>query len=120
MTIDGLYNLTDIDSFDFNTGSLIASITTGAHPSDTLAIRNNGTGVGQVGVSGTNVLYAGNIVGTITSPVGSTLQVNFNSAAIAEAVTAVARAVFFQTNDARIHQQREWSVLTLLMVMVGA
>ncbi|MDR4481117.1 MAG: DUF4347 domain-containing protein [Nitrospira sp.] len=46
----------DVDSADFNTGTLTVSFTAGSDSAeDVLSIRNQGTGAGQIGVSGSNV-----------------------------------------------------------------
>ncbi|MEQ1848842.1 MAG: LamG domain-containing protein, partial [Nitrospira sp.] len=48
----------DVDSADFNTGTLTVSFTASSDSAeDVLAIRNQGTGAGQIGVSGANVTY---------------------------------------------------------------
>lgn len=49
----------DIDSNDFNNGRLIIDFLTGGTPYDSLSIRHQGTGLGQIGVSGNNVYYSG-------------------------------------------------------------
>ena len=59
--------VTDIDGEDFDTGSLTVSFTSGGHAQDRLNIRSIGNGIGEVNVSGTNVLYQGVIVGTYSS-----------------------------------------------------
>ncbi|MCA8836461.1 MAG: hypothetical protein K8963_01220, partial [Proteobacteria bacterium] len=52
--------VTDVDSSDFDTGTLTVSFTAGSDSAeDVLAIQNQGTGAGQIGVSGSNVTYQG-------------------------------------------------------------
>ena len=59
--------VTDVDSTDFDTGTLTVSFTAGSDSTeDVLAIRNQGTGAGQIGVSGLNVTYSGVTIGTYT------------------------------------------------------
>jgi uncharacterized delta-60 repeat protein len=73
--------ISDIDSTDFNGGQLTITLTANGLAEDRLTIRNQGTGAGQVGVSGVNITYAGVIVGTFNGPVtgGTALVVTFNA-----------------------------------------
>ncbi len=55
----------DSDSANFDTGTLTVSIPSGNEPTeDVLSICNQGTGAGQIGVSGGNVTYEGVTIGT--------------------------------------------------------
>jgi len=71
----------DSDSTDFDTGTLTVSFASGSTSGeDVLAIQNQGTGAGQIGVSGSNVTYAGNVIGTYTGgSSGADLVITFNS-----------------------------------------
>lgn len=61
----------DSDSANFDTGTLTISIPSGNVPTeDVLSIRNQGTGAGQIGVSGSNVTYGGVVIGTYTGEQG--------------------------------------------------
>ncbi len=103
VTLDGLIGLADIDSFDFDGGTITATIALNGTASDVLGIRSTGTGVGEVSVSGSNVSYEGSVVGTISGGIsGTPLMVMFNATASSSAVRAVARAVTFDTADPRI------------------
>ncbi|WP_197171301.1 VCBS domain-containing protein [Novipirellula aureliae] len=84
-------SITDADNTDFDGGQLHLQLTSNALAEDVLDIRNQGTGAGQVGISGTDVTYGGVVVGTYTGPVtGSTaLVVTFNSNATQTIVNAV-------------------------------
>nr|UKE83399.1 hypothetical protein KXZ65_20155 [Pectobacterium sp. PL152] len=63
----GNATLTDVDSADFNGGSVRVAITTNRNSSeDVLGIMNLGTGIGQIGVSGSNVTYGGVVIGSFT------------------------------------------------------
>jgi hypothetical protein len=65
------------DASSFNGGSLVVS---GGLSGDTFAINNQGTGAGQIGVSGTNVTYGGTQIGTISGGTGTTpLTITFDS-----------------------------------------
>ncbi|MDH4369957.1 MAG: DUF4347 domain-containing protein, partial [Nitrospira sp.] len=79
----------DVDSTDFNTGTLTVSFTAGSDSAeDVLAIRNQGTGAGQIGVSGANVTYQGVTIGTFTGgSSGTNLVITLNSSATPTAVT---------------------------------
>ncbi|MGC3965233.1 MAG: DUF4347 domain-containing protein [Rhodocyclaceae bacterium] len=71
----------DSDSVDFNGGNVTVSITgnriTGE---DVLAIRNQGTGAGQIGISGNTVTYGGVVIGTFSGGSGTNdLVITFSS-----------------------------------------
>lgn len=55
--LDAAATVTDIDSPDFDTGVLTANVTTACDDNDRLSVRNEGTGAGQIGVSGVTVTY---------------------------------------------------------------
>src|SRR5262249_50500550 len=64
---------------------------------DRLEIRNEGTGAGQIGVSGANVTFGGTVIGTFTGGVGTTaLVVTFNASATPATVQALARNITFR------------------------
>ncbi|MBW4696256.1 MAG: DUF4347 domain-containing protein [Lyngbya sp. HA4199-MV5] len=91
-TIDTTASVTDTDSVDFNSGTLTASFSANGTVDDRLAINNEGTGVGQIGVSGGNVTYGGTTIGTFTGGVGTTpLVVTFNSSSSPAAAQALLR-----------------------------
>ncbi len=94
--------LGDLDSADFQGGRLEVTRTTGdgyqdlfAAPDDAsqdvLGIRNQGTGAGQIGVSGTTVSFGGTAFATIVSDgtAGSSLVVEFLAGASLAAVEAL-------------------------------
>ncbi len=59
--------VSDSDSPDFDGGNLTVSIVAnGIAAEDIVAIRNEGTGVGEIGVSEDEVRYGGTLIGTIT------------------------------------------------------
>ncbi len=88
----------DVDSTDFNTGTLTVNYTAGGAAEDRLEITNQGTGPGQIGVSGSNVTFGGTTFGTFTGGSGTTaLVVTFNSAAATPtAVQALVRDVTYR------------------------
>src|SRR5439155_9688155 len=83
--------VTDPDSTNFNTGYLQVNIVAGGLPADVLNIRNQGTGLGKIGVSGSTVTYSGAPIGTFTGGTGGAqLAIAFNAAATPTAATALA------------------------------
>ncbi len=77
---------TDSDG-DFAGGTLSLS---GVLAEDRIAVRNQGTGTGQIGLSGTSsVTYGGVVIGLVTGGVGTNLTITFNSAATSEAIDAL-------------------------------
>ena len=75
----GDVTVADIDSADFATGTLSVSFASGGVPAqDVLGIRNQGSGAGQIGSSGSNVTYGGTMIGTFTGGAGSDLVVTLN------------------------------------------
>ncbi len=94
--------VTDIDSANFNAGTLTVSIPVGGEPTeDVLTIRNQGTGAGQIGVSGFDVSYEGMTIGTVTGGAGGTdLVVTLNGNATATAVTALVKNITYEDINA--------------------
>ncbi len=93
--------LSDVDSSDFNTGTLTVSFTSGSDSAeDVLAIRNEGTGAGQVGVSGANVTYAGLNIGTWAGgSAGTNLVITFNANSSATNVMALINNLTYLNTD---------------------
>ena len=91
----------DVDSTNFDTGTLTVSIPTGGDSAeDVLSIRNQGTGAGQIGVSGSTVTYQGVTIGTFTGgSSGSNLVITLNSSATPTAVTTLVRNITYQNTD---------------------
>ena len=94
----GDVSVSDADSADFAGGSLNVEVGSGLQPAeDVFTIRNEGTGAGQIGVSGSNVTYGGVVIGSFVGGTGSTpLTVTFNSNANAAAVTALVQNVTYE------------------------
>ncbi len=93
--------ITDVDSTDFNTGTLTVSFTSGSDSTeDVLGIRNEGTGVGQIGVSGSNVTFGGTVIGTWTGgSSGSNLVITFNANANATNTAALVNNLTYLNTD---------------------
>ncbi|GKS64187.1 hypothetical protein YTPLAS72_14910 [Nitrospira sp.] len=91
----------DVDSTNFDTGTLTVSFTAGSDSAeDVLGIRNQGTGVGQIGVSGSNITYGGTVIGTYTGGSGgSNLVITLNSNATPTAGTALVNNITYENTD---------------------
>ncbi|HEX5358260.1 MAG TPA: DUF4347 domain-containing protein, partial [Aquabacterium sp.] len=92
----------DGDGIGYTDGNLTVSFTGGSTSTeDVLSIRNQGTGAGQIGVSGSDVTYAGTIIGTYTGgSSGAALVITLNSAASNAAVGALANNItYVNTNS---------------------
>jgi SdrD B-like domain len=90
--------ITDPDSADFDTGVLSLGIVSGGTALDKIGIRNQGTGAGQIGVSGNDVMYGGVVIGTKSGGDGLTpLQITLNANASLIATRALLRNTTFET-----------------------
>ena len=83
--IDADVVLTDVEG-NFDGGTLTVS---GLLAEDAVAIRNQGSAAGQIGVSGADVTYGGTTIGSFAGGNGATLTVTLNAAATAAAVDAL-------------------------------
>ncbi len=94
--------VTDPDSADFNTGTLTVAVVSGGDAAeDVLAIRNQGSGAGQIGVSGANVTYAGTTIGTWAGgSSGSNLVITLNANANSTNAAALIQNITYQNTDA--------------------
>ena len=93
--------VSDVDSSNFDTGTLTVSFQSGSDSAeDVLAIRNQGVGAGQIGVSGSNVTYAGTTIGTFTGGTGGTnLVITLNTNADATATAALIQNITYENTD---------------------
>src|SRR6056297_1121023 len=124
--LDPAATLNDVDSPDFDTGDLTASLALSADSSmcdvlDTLTIENQGMGAGQIGFDGTDVSFEGTTFGTVTTPYLCTdsgggvfdiqpLLITFDPDASQPAVTALLRALQYNTTSTD-DQDREASAM---------
>ncbi|MGL4309877.1 MAG: beta strand repeat-containing protein, partial [Paracoccaceae bacterium] len=83
--LDASVVFTDAEG-DFNGGNLTLS---GLLAEDSVSVRNEGTGAGQIGLSGANVTYGGDVIGTLAGGAGTTLTITFNAAATSAAIDAL-------------------------------
>ncbi|MEL0587155.1 MAG: tandem-95 repeat protein [Candidatus Thiodiazotropha sp. (ex. Lucinoma kazani)] len=93
--------VSDPDSSDFAGGDLIVEIDGGGVPAeDVLSVRNQGTGAGQIGLSGSDVTYEGVVIGTLSGgSSGSPLTVTFNASATPTAVTALVNNITYENSN---------------------
>ncbi|MCP5224097.1 MAG: cadherin-like domain-containing protein [Thauera sp.] len=88
----------------FNAGSLTVSyVSSSGRVDDQLSIRDEGSGAGQVGVSGSDVSYGGTLIGTIAAADngvnGDQLVINFNASATAAAIERVLENLSYRTSS---------------------
>ncbi len=100
----GNASVTDTDSANFDTGALTVSFAAGGvSTQDVLAIRNQGTGAGQIGVSGANVTYGGTTIGTWTGGSGgSNLVITLNANANSTSTAALIQNITYQNTETTI------------------
>ena len=89
--------VTDVDSADFDTGSLKVYLNNAAETTDRLEIRHQGDSAGQIGVSGANVSFGGALIGTFVGGSGLTpLVISFNASANPAATQALLRNLTYR------------------------
>jgi hypothetical protein len=113
VVLDANALVSDGDSSDFAGGSVTVSVVSHGEAADRLNVRHVGNSAGRIGVSGNGISYGGVLIGTMTGGSnGSTpLVVTLNSAANAQSVTALLRAVTFQNvSDSPSTQTRQVQV----------
>jgi hypothetical protein len=112
--IDTSVSFTDVDSPNFDTGYLRVTYSSGGGLEDHLAIRNQGSGLGQIGVTGNSVLFEGTIIGLIdankTGVSGLDLQVNFNAQSTVAAVKALIENLTYRNTSDTPSEQRTIAV----------
>ena len=96
VVIDGGATVSDVDSSNFFGGNLTVSLAS-ATIDDRLTIQNQGSGVGQIGLSGNTVTLGGIGIGTFSggNPATTPLLVGLNANASVAAVAALARAIMY-------------------------
>ncbi len=93
--------VSDADSSDFDSGTLTVSFAAGSDAAeDVLAIRNQGTAIGQIGVSGNTVTYGGMAIGSFAGGAGgSNLVVTLNANATPAAAQALVQNITYENTD---------------------
>jgi hypothetical protein len=98
IVIAGTATISDSDSSDFASGSLVANISANAEPNDLLEVRNEGSGGGQIGVVGNSVQFGGVTIGVVTGGDGSNpLAIDLNANATSAATQALMRNITYRT-----------------------
>ena len=97
----GNATVADVDSLDFDGGTLTVNMGSGHIPTeDVLSVRNQGTGVGEIGFSGGIVTYGGTLIGTPSGgSSGSPLVISLNANANPTSVTALIRNITYQNTN---------------------
>ena len=99
--IDGVAVITDTDTELYSGGQLTIQLTAPGAPvdlvaGDRLTIRDDGGTEGKIGVTGTDVIFSGMVIGSFAGGEGTIpLVVTLNAAATRQAVEALIRAVTF-------------------------
>ncbi|MEY4906445.1 MAG: hypothetical protein RL260_163, partial [Pseudomonadota bacterium] len=101
LVADPLLALSDIDSANFNGGTLTVSLAAGGvSAQDVLGFVHQGSGPAQIGVSGATLTYGGTSIGTFTGGSGGAdLVVSFNANASLAAVEALVRVTTYTNTD---------------------
>lgn len=102
LDLAGNATVADVDSSDFNGGNVTVAVTAnGQAAEDVLSIENQGSGAGQIGVSGGTVSYGGTVIGTAVGGTGgANLVISLNANATPVAVQALVRALTYLDSDA--------------------
>ena len=109
--LDSDVSFSDLEN-NFSGGRLMLSV---GEPLDQVGIRNQGTGQGQIGVSGSNVTWGGMIIGAISGgEMGQGLTVTFNSFATAAAIEALIENLTYRTFDDDPNHTRSNLVLSIV------
>ena len=88
----------DVDSTDFDLGRLTVRVSANSQTTDRITITNNGTALGRIGVSGSNITYGGTVIGTFTET--TSLIVTLNASASQAAVEALVSNIAFSSLSA--------------------
>jgi VCBS repeat-containing protein len=101
--IDDSVTVFDLDTTDFDGGSLTVALTANGAPGDILGIANEGAGAGQIGVSGSTVTYGGAAIGTFSGGTnGSDLVVNFAGTVTTDAAKALIEHITYSSGGANV------------------
>ena len=111
--VDTTASITDIDLVDFDSAVLTVSVTNNGTANDRLSIFNEGSGAGQVEVSGSNILIDSTLMATFSGGVGVSdpLLITFTSQADSTTVTNIAQKIIYtNASDNPSVLQREISL----------
>ncbi|MBW4512023.1 MAG: DUF4347 domain-containing protein [Scytonematopsis contorta HA4267-MV1] len=94
--IDGAATVTDIDSPNFDTGTLTVRFSSGGAADDRLAVRNQGTGATQINLDGRTIKYGATEIGSFTGGIGTeSLVVSLNANATPAVVQALLQNITY-------------------------
>jgi len=101
LDVGGNATVADAESLNFDTGTLTVSITANeVAGQDVLSVANIGNGAGQIGVSGSNILYQGVQIATFTGGTGGAdLVITFDTDATPAATQALVRALQYNNTS---------------------
>lgn len=92
--------VTDIDSFDFDTGKLEVSFVDTKATDGELGIRNQGKDDGEIAINGGRVIYGNQVIGTFKGGKGTNaLEINFNNNANEETTQALLRNIVYRNTS---------------------
>ncbi|RZJ27215.1 MAG: hypothetical protein EON85_11715, partial [Brevundimonas sp.] len=97
LDVGGNATVADAEQANFNGGTLTVTITAnGVSAQDVLGVANIGNGAGQIGVSGSAILYQGVQIGTFTGgSAGTALTITLDGDATPAATQALVRALTY-------------------------
>lgn len=95
VVVEPQLSVSDPNTTVWTAGSLNVRFASNLKPGDLLEIRNQGTGAGQIGVSGSDISYQGTVIG-VASGSASDLTITFNSSATLAALQALARNITYR------------------------
>jgi predicted outer membrane repeat protein len=94
--IDGSATVTDVDSANFDAGTLTVRFSSGGAAEDRLGIRNQGTGATQINLDGRTIKYGATEIGNFAGGVGTeSLVVSLNANATPIAVQALLQNITY-------------------------
>ncbi len=94
--LDATVDFTDVDG-NFNGGDLVVS---GLLAEDSVGIRNEGTGAGQIAVTGSDVRFGNVVIGNFTGgTAGTPLVVSFNAIATSAAIDALLQSLTYANSS---------------------
>lgn len=93
--IDSRARLEPTGDLSLENGSLTVSLIAGGTTSDRLSIENQGSGAGLIGISGTEVTFAGEAIATFTGSTARDITIAFNANANVAAIEALLQAIAY-------------------------
>ena len=110
--IDSAVTFADADNANLADGNLTVTYSVGGGAEDSLSVRHQGNGAGQIGFDGTTIRYAGTAIGTIgtNGASGANLVVTFNTNATPTAVDALIQNLTYANSSNTPTATREISI----------